>query len=290
MDKRITARDLIREIARNMQEGLEPLEYTILAPNHYDVYLEAADYRALEPLFGEIRHEANQKLDEELERLNTSADRSGFPLPWRKRDEGSKRYERKGRGWEITFCVDHEPGVQPGDVTIHSYFTVPHAADYGAGSRTKRIVTRKAGTETELVSVSYEDAPAAPEAAAAPNGVLARIRFTDGEGEHVYEMKKEAIVIGRRDDEGQGYWADVRLDTRPDVSREHVRLRRDPGTGRFEIKDLSRFGTAVNGAVIPSSIQLVSGERKDLDRWVPLPDRSEIELSGIITLHFEAVG
>jgi hypothetical protein len=38
-------------------------------------------------------------------------------------------------------------------------------------------------------------------------------------------MAKNQIVIGRG---GRDYWTDLKLNTLPDVSREHVRLRREP--------------------------------------------------------------
>ena len=41
-------------------------------------------------------------------------------------------------------------------------------------------------------------------------------------------MTKDQIVVGRG---GRDYWTDLKLDTLPDVSREHFRLRRDPATG-----------------------------------------------------------
>ena len=41
-----TARDIIREIIRNMREGLEPLHYTTLPPAIYHVYLHSGRFRA----------------------------------------------------------------------------------------------------------------------------------------------------------------------------------------------------------------------------------------------------
>ena len=290
MEKRITAKEIIREIGRNMREGLEPLEYTTLAPNHYDVYLAAEDYKELDPIFKEIREEARKKLDEELRDLNEQGQTRPGPLRrlWVKAPDHPAAYERKGSAWEIEFFVDHEPDAAPGNLTIHSYFTTARQADYGVGSRTKRVVTRLAGDRTEVVQVTLEPGPL-PAPAKPAGGVLARIRYTDERGEQVYEMTKESIVIGRRDEEGKGYWADLRLETRPDVSREHARLRRDEATGRFLIKDLSKFGTAVNGSAIPTSIEVENGEKRDRDVWVPLPERAEIDLAGVITLSFEAL-
>ncbi len=86
-------------------------------------------------------------------------------------------------------------------------------------------------------------------------------------------MTKNQVVIGRG---GRSYWVDLRLDTLPDVSREHCRIRRDPETGRFTIEDVSQFGTAVNGKPVGRN---ASAE---------LPARATISLAGVIDLQWEA--
>jgi pSer/pThr/pTyr-binding forkhead associated (FHA) protein len=91
-------------------------------------------------------------------------------------------------------------------------------------------------------------------------------------------------VIGRG---GVGYWVDLRLHAAADVSREHLRIRRDPSTGRFFLKDLSTYGTTLDGVPVPRSIEVVDGEKRDLDIEVPLPDRAKLELAGMIVLQFE---
>jgi pSer/pThr/pTyr-binding forkhead associated (FHA) protein len=98
-------------------------------------------------------------------------------------------------------------------------------------------------------------------------------------------MEKPSLVIGRG---GAGYWVDVKLDTVPDVSREHVRLRHDRATGRFYIKDVSTLGTTVNGEPIPPSIERVGDERRDTNVEVVLPPRAVIGLAGRLVLEFRA--
>jgi pSer/pThr/pTyr-binding forkhead associated (FHA) protein len=80
----------------------------------------------------------------------------------------------------------------------------------------------------------------------------------------------------------------VKLSTLPDVSREHVRLRRDPASGNFFIKDLSRLGTTVNGEKIPSSVEYVEGERRDKNLEVALPPKARIGLADVCFLDFQA--
>ena len=98
-------------------------------------------------------------------------------------------------------------------------------------------------------------------------------------------MAKNQIVIGRG---GRDYWTDLKLDTLPDVSREHVRLRRDADSGEFFIKDLSRLGTSVNGERIPTSVEYVDGEKRDKNVEVKLPATARIGLADVVFLSFQA--
>ncbi len=102
---------------------------------------------------------------------------------------------------------------------------------------------------------------------------FAYLRYTDQNGPQNFEMTKNQMVIGRG---GRSYWVDVKLETLPDVSREHCRIRRDAETGRFTIEDVSQFGTAVNGKPVG---QNASAE---------LPGRATISLAGVLDLQWEA--
>jgi hypothetical protein len=98
-------------------------------------------------------------------------------------------------------------------------------------------------------------------------------------------MTKEQIVVGRG---GRDYWTDLKLDTLADVSREHFRLRRDPESGKFFLKDLSRLGTTINGEKAPSSIEYVEGEKRDRNVEVPVPDVARIGLAEVLYLDFRS--
>ena len=57
-------------------------------------------------------------------------------------------------------------------------------------------------------------------------------------------MTKDRIKIGRG---AADTWVDLRLHTKQDISREHVQVRLDTASGKFFIKDLSTYGTSVDG-------------------------------------------
>ena len=98
-------------------------------------------------------------------------------------------------------------------------------------------------------------------------------------------MTKDEIVVGRG---GRDYWTDLKLDTLPDVSREHFRLRRDPASGKFFLKDLSRLGTTINGEKAPSSIEFVDGEKRDRNLEAPVPATGAIGLADVVFLEFRS--
>ena len=68
-----------------------------------------------------------------------------------------------------------------------------------------------------------------------------------------------------------------------------VRLRRDPATGKFFLRDLSRLGTTINGEAAPSSVEVVDGSKRDRDLETPLPDAARIGLAGVLFLDFRSL-
>ncbi len=273
---RATGRDVVLAIRDNMLQSLEPLVTETVAPSLYQVYLHGDDYEHLRSLFPKLEAEAERLLGEELEKLN----RSAIPLAQRaqrllRRKETARpsmTYINAEGRWSIRFQEDPNGGLEPGDIEVVSEFAQPPSAGYVSGSKTRRISTTRRLGETTVAR--REETPA-----------WARITFTDNRGAQTYFMTKDEIVIGR--EAGDAYvWVDLRLDTFPDVSREHARLQRTPA-GTFRVKDLSKLGTTVNGTPLPPSLQVVEGEARDMDRWVDLPDRARIGLAGVVSLEFE---
>ena len=271
-----TARDIILEIVRNMREGLEPLHYSTLAPSIYHVYLHASDMERVRGIVPRMIDEAKRALDAELEALNRAS--IGEKLKLAKRSE--PKILAPDGGWQIRIFENTDDDVEPGDIVIYSELALPAKAELGAGSMTKRISTRRLGATTQT-SFAPEPPPASTEA-----GAFAVIEYEDSGGRKKYEMTKEQIVVGRG---GRDYWTDLKLDSPSDVSREHFRLRRDPASGKFYLKDLSRLGTTINGTPVPSSIEFAEGEKRDRNLEAPVPESARIGLAGVVFLEFRSV-
>jgi hypothetical protein len=251
-----------------------------------------------------IEAEARRALDAELERLNKASLAERLKIASKIARRGEPKVEAPEGGWQIRLLENTDDGVEPGDIVIYSELAMPAKPEFGAGSMTKRIATRKlAGKESGSQSYDQKPAPAAapetarnsaspdapqtaPQTAAAPvAGSLAVIEYEDHGGRKVFQMTKEQIVVGRG---GRDYWTDLQLDTLPDVSREHFRLRRDAATGKFFLKDLSRLGTTINGEKAPSSIEFVEGEKRDRNVEAPVPESARIGLADVLFLEFRS--
>jgi hypothetical protein len=277
-----TAREIILEVVRNMREGLEPLHYSTLAPAIYHVYLHADDFDRLRGIAPRILDEARRALDAEVDKLNQGslADR----LKERIYKRNGPRIAAPDGGWQVQLLENTEEDAQPGDIVIYSELALPSKADLAAGAMTKRIATRRMGGAESAAKTTFEPALPPPEPAPAP-GTYATIEYEDGGGHKIFRMTKDEIVVGRG---GRDYWTDLKLDTLPDVSREHFRLRRDPASGQFFLKDLSRLGTTINGEKAPSSIEFAEGEKRDRNVEAQVPAQAKIGLAGVLTLDFKS--
>ena len=274
-----TARDVILEIVRNMKEGLEPLHYSTLAPAVYHVYLHPDDMERLRAIVPRIIEEARRALDAEVEALNGPSIVERLKLAKR----AAPKVTAPDGGWQIRILENTDDEVAAGDILIYSELALPVKAELGAGSMTRRIATRKLGA-TQVTTTPPAEAPAV-EVPAADDGAFAVIEYADNSGRKTFRMTKDEIVVGRG---GRDYWTDIKLDTLPDVSREHFRLRRDAASGNFFLKDLSRLGTTIDGQAAPSSIDFTDGSKRDLNVEAPVPPQARIGLAGVVFLEFRS--
>lgn len=276
--RQIAGDDIISELLRNQQSGLFKLRYTVLAPCIYHVYLHPGDYDYLRPVLRHVREEAAEALQEQLDRWNKEA-AGPQVLRWLGVDAGSRlEYRITAESWTVELHADEEDKLAPGDIEIYSELGSEPQEELDAGERTRLITKRDADGQT---SARKE---AIPPAEKPRTDAYAVLRYRDEAGDHEYYVTKDLIVVGRG---GKSYWVDVKLESQPDISREHCRIRRDPATRDFYIKDLSQFGTSINSQSAPTSLELLpDGQRRDKNVEVPLPSRARISLAGLVEMEF----
>ncbi len=68
-------------------------------------------------------------------------------------------------GWQIRILENTDDEVSPGDIVIYSELALPAKPEFGSGSMTKRIATRRMSGE-QTTSSKYEPPAPAPQPAA----------------------------------------------------------------------------------------------------------------------------
>jgi hypothetical protein len=328
MHGRVRGRDVIAQVVANLRSQGEELRYSTIVPAAYDVYLHPNDHARLESLAAVIAEQARRALDGELERLNHASriearvrdvlrhprlpyERAGPAWEIRLIADPDDELEPGDILVDSTLVVP-DPESLSGSRTRRILTTrrgdrvesreaaatelTPSSGVAGAAVAPGPLTPVTGSTPaSEPAQGSTPASPAAAIAAApsgpdgssrsVPSGALATLSYRDENGDHVFHMEKPQLVVGRG---GPGYWVDLKLKTVPDVSRDHLRVRYEPPEGRFYIKDLSTLGTTVNGASIPSSIEVRDGEKVDRNVEVPLPPEAEIGLAGAVFIRFKA--
>jgi pSer/pThr/pTyr-binding forkhead associated (FHA) protein len=300
----VTGKRIILEIVREMRDGLHPLLYSRVAPGLYCVYLHPEDFSRLEGLVPRVRAEAQRALAEEMRRLNEPARPQG--RRWFVAAEPAPPpIDVPAQGWEIQIEPDRDDEVAPGTFVILSRLTLPALPQFEGGAATtkvfKTVVAGETRTKTEQVfqtppsppPAPVPPPPAAPSAPVIPRGLLtaertaralAQIAVQDARGERLFVMDKPDIKIGRG---GQFRLVDLQLDGPTRISRVHARIRRDE-QGRFFIKDLSEWGTTVNGQRIARGVIKEGDEIREIDVEAELPARARIGLAEALFLEFIA--
>lgn len=284
---RLQGDDLIGEVLRNMEEGLFRIRRKTLVPAIYRIYLNSEDYEPFRDVVPFIAGEIRTALDEKLaawngtHRKRASALLGKIGMPEAIADT---EYVRLSDAWTVEIYPDLDGQLQPGEIEVYSELGAPQKSEYGAGSLTRRIFPKEqrnqqappdsAPTAATAIPVQTSEAaePAHDDKDQTIGLAFAYLRYVDEHGPQTFEVTKNQVVIGRG---GRSYWVDLKLETLPDVSREHCRIRRDAETGRFTIEDVSQFGTAVNGKLV--------GRNASAD----LPTRATLSLAGVIDLQWE---
>jgi len=254
---RINGQIIIDQLVRNMELGQFEMGYSVLVPCIFSVYLHPTDYALLAGIQDLIKDDARRALAAQLAQWNARP-------PLFKRGKKTKLYRSARNEWWIEFFADSEDVVPAGDVEIHSELNDTPQPGY------RGVKTSLIDRETSVTSARV--ARDRTLTRRGPGEVFAEIRYEDDSGPQSYFVTQNEITIGRG---GEDLSVDLPLYTNDEVSREHLRLRRDPATGQFTVADNSRNGTWLNGRKLPRGVE------------EPVPDRARIQVAEVITLSFE---
>jgi hypothetical protein len=303
-----SGRDIWNAVREELRLNLYELPFSTICPTVYHVYLHADDYRTVEGvvprLVAELQHALSRDVEQVNRRLGGSARRLVDRVARRQR---MAPVEVPPGGWEITIAPDRDGDLARGHIGILSSLALPAPSAF-QGTPTTRIVRsvvgggRRTSTASEVQPAavahsgptpcptpsSSEDGPKASPTARIEDGperaARARLTYDDDQGSHEFLMQKDSLVIGRG---GSAAWVDVQVVTTARVSREHVRVRREP-SGRFVIQDVSLWGTSVDGLSLPPALKTAEGVlQPGAER--ELPPSARIVLAEAVAIRFEAV-
>jgi len=254
-----TGRDIILAIVENMEQALEPLLFSTVAPSRFDVYVHEDDYDRIVGILDRIGSESKRALDARLKQMNSKPLFGQNPV----------KVEPGEGDWFVRVLKAEEEEFEPGDILVDSALTMPVHPEFGVGAKTQRVVTVRSHGESRRIRSFLEEAPAAE-----PRFARFTYRDRNGQQRELFMTKKD-VLVGRG---GEDIPCDVELTSVEDVSRSHFYLRVDEEKGReFWIQDVSKFGTAVNG------------RKLEKGQWTLLPAKAVIRLAEKVDLEFEAL-
>ena len=256
---RLSGNIIVSELLRNMELGKFEMSYSVLLPCSFTVYLNPSDHGALQGIFEHIVEDARQALRARVVELNGSS-AAGFARKTRTRTR--KDHKIACTDWVIDF-LSH-PEIPVGDVEIHSELNETAEPEF-RGVKTTLVDREPSVKEERTARVPANQRPTADK-------VFAEIRYTDNSGPQVFLMTKNEIRIGRG---GEDQPIDVALSANDEVSREHLRIRRNPATNLFFITDLSTNGTWLQNR------RLRKGDEEALSA------RAEVSLANVVKLAFQ---
>jgi hypothetical protein len=264
---RISGRIIIEQLVRNMELGHFEMGYSILVPCIFSLYLHPEDFTRLTGVFDLIREDARKALAARLAELNARPLGIGAFRGAKNR----KPHKIACKDFTFEFFPDSEGAVPLGDVEIHSELNdIPQPGYHGTKTtlldREPSVggITGQAGAPRTQTRQTF---------AGANDRVYAEIRYEDDSGPQLFLMTQDEISVGRG---GDGAQVTLALYTNDEVSREHLRVRRDASQKRFLIIDQSMNGTWLNGKRLQRGVEQT------------LPPKAQIGVAEVITLQFEA--
>jgi hypothetical protein len=279
----VTPAEIIDLMLEEFRAEILELRYSFVVRSVFLVYLSTRDMKRLAPVLELTKTQAIRALNEALGALNK---KKKLRIPGMAQDR--KRYEMIGDGWIVEFHENTDDDADENPLIIHSEFAprkeIDRDRDDRIGTETVRITKRAVSGLTTTTTETIRSESMLNRTV--NNIVYATFEYQDERGNQAYEMTKDRIKIGRG---AVDTWVDLRLHAKQDISREHVQVRLDQETGKFFIKDLSTYGTSVDGKKLTPSMDRANGAENDLNIEAPLPPKAKISLAGVLTLQFRAV-
>jgi hypothetical protein len=229
--RRLNPLELTAALTKEMEARAVRLVDRVLAPDRYELRLNATDLAVLE----ESRDLLERELAGYLERLIAERDLTAYRPP------------------EVRIVAGG--GVRAGRVQVSATFSPARGSRRPAAPEPATIADL--GDQRERVRPSRQEQPG-PAAGTRPAGAALQLLGPDDEVVRSFPLGQMNATIGRRNG------CDIPLfDTK--VSREHARI--EPGSGGYAVADLGSLnGTFVNGRQVEGSRQLHDGDVLEVGR------------------------
>jgi len=261
-ETRLSGHVIISELIRNMELGKFDMNYSVLLPCVFTVYLNPQDHSTLSSIFNLVLDDARRALRDRVTELNAPPKILGLA----RKGKAAKEHKIACQDWYIEFLPDAE--VPVGDIEIHSELNETAEPGY-RGTKTTLIGREPSATAMPRAEHATTQRVASTRRV---DTTYADVKYQDDSGPQAYAITQNRIRIGRG---GEDQPMDLALYTNDEVSREHAVIRRDPATGAFFLTDMSTNGTTLNGKKLQKGVEQ------------PLPERAEIGLGGVLKLDFE---
>lgn len=264
-----SGRDIWEAISQELTENLYTLPFCRLAPSVYHVYLHPDDFETIEGIVPRLVGDLSKAITREIDRLNAETARRTKIRGMLRKSPDALAIEAPER-LEIVIQADADGEIQPGTLGIVSRLIVPAQPEFVGPATVRTVKTLVAdGRRTATVVDS----------SAATRATLA---YRDDVGDQVVPILKDLVKVGRG---GSGAWADVQVFSTQKVSREHCWIIRDD-QGRFFIRDVSVWGTSVNGRPLPPAVRSAEGTVSEPGAQAELPPNARIQLADALVMDF----
>jgi hypothetical protein len=289
--------EIIDHMKAALRHGVENFSSgRALVPSTYTALIHPGAFSKFKPVFEEFGRRASKSLSEETKRLQE--------IPYDASDEsigGSREIYPPGRAWVIKLLPKRSlPDEQPFEEDAIEVLTELAASEPGEvvaddGDKEVALTHRPSGgedyetrlvAEADVTSESDEepltdrfafDGSAGETSPQTSTFGSLRFKLPDDNRAREFDITRREIKIGRHTKANED--VDLRLNVEHGVSEEHLRMRYNDVEGSFEIMDLSKYGTSINGKDIKKSSP-IDGNKY----WEAVPDGASITLASTVTL------